>query len=74
MINIAKGVRPTTRPETEIVDIHKAYLAMNELDVRLVDGIWLDTGTFESLLKASNVAAAREYQKSLGFDDKIFKN
>jgi glucose-1-phosphate thymidylyltransferase len=72
VINIAKGVRPTWRPETDIVEIHKAYLAMNELDVRLVHGRWLDAGTFDSLLQAANFAAAREFQKKLGYDDKMF--
>jgi glucose-1-phosphate thymidylyltransferase len=71
--NIAKGVRPTWRPETDIVEIHKAYLAMNELDVRLVRGRWLDAGTFDSLLQAANFAAAREFQKKLGYEEKMFK-
>lgn len=73
VINIAKGVRPTWRPETDITEIHKAYLAMNELDVRLVKGRWLDAGTFDSLLQASNFVAASEYQKKLGYDAKLFQ-
>jgi len=69
VINIAKGIKPTWRPETDITEIHKAYLAINELDVRLVRGRWLDTGTFESLLQAANIAATIEYQKKMGYNE-----
>lgn len=68
--NIAKGIKPTWRPETDITEVHKAYLGLNELDVRLVKGRWLDAGTFESLLKASNWIATEEFQKRLGFENK----
>ena len=72
--NIAKGIKPTWRPETDITEVMNAYRGMNELDVRMVNGRWLDTGTFESLLKAANVVAAEEYKKKLGFDESIFQN
>lgn len=67
--NIAKGIKPTWRPETDITEVHKAYLNMNELDVRKVHGRWLDAGTHESLLKASNWIAAMEYQKKMGYNN-----
>jgi len=66
--NIAKVIKPTWRPETDITEIHKAYLDLNELDVRKVHGRWLDAGTHESLLKASNWIAAMEYQKKMGYN------
>ncbi|NQT49641.1 dTDP-4-dehydrorhamnose reductase [Candidatus Kuenenbacteria bacterium] len=69
--NIAKGIKPTWRPETDITEVHKAYLTINELDVRLIRGRWLDTGTFESLLQAGNIVATLEYQKKMGFNTKI---
>jgi len=72
VVNIAKGVKPTWRPETDITEIHKAYLAMNELDVRLINGRWIDAGTFDSLLKAANWVAAQEYQKKLGYNENVF--
>jgi glucose-1-phosphate thymidylyltransferase len=50
---IAKGLKPSSRGELEIVDIHKTYLEQNELDVRILDGAWFDTGTHDSLLEAS---------------------
>ncbi len=50
---IAKTLTPSTRGEIEIVDIHKTYLKDNELDVRVTEGAWFDTGTHDSLLEAS---------------------
>ncbi len=71
--NIAKGIKPTWRPETDITEVHKAYLGINELDVRMVNGRWLDAGTHEALLKAANWMAAKEYQSKLGFRSEFFK-
>ena len=50
---IAKGLVPSDRGELEIVDIQKAYLEKNALDVRVLTGKWFDTGTHDSLLEAS---------------------
>jgi len=66
---ISKNLKPTWRPETEIVDVHRAYLEQEELDVRMINGRWLDAGTFDSLLKASNWMATKEYQKKMGYDE-----
>lgn len=71
--HIAKGIKPTWRPETDITEVHKAFLGMNELDVRMVNGRWLDAGTHESLLKAANWVAAKEYQEKLGYNENIIK-
>lgn len=49
----AKKLRPSERGELEIVDIHKEYLKTNELDVRILEGAWFDTGTHDALLDAS---------------------
>jgi len=68
--HIAKGIKPTWRPETDITEIHKAYLGMNELDVRLVKGRWFDAGTHDSLLQAANIAATLEYQNKMGYNEK----
>ncbi|MBU1132468.1 dTDP-4-dehydrorhamnose reductase [Patescibacteria group bacterium] len=64
--HIAKGIKPTWRPETDITEIHKAYLAINELDVKMIKGRWIDAGTCDSLLRASNLRATQLYQKSMG--------
>ena len=52
VIKVAKQVKPSTRGEIEIVDIHNWYLEKGELAVGLVKGKWLDAGTFDSLLEA----------------------
>jgi glucose-1-phosphate thymidylyltransferase len=58
VVAMAEGLKPSARGELEITDIHKAYLERGELDVRMYNGDWLDTGTFDSLL-AANVAVAK---------------
>ncbi len=52
-VAIAKELKPSARGELEIVDMHKAYLEKDELDVRVLSGSWFDTGTHDSLLEAS---------------------
>ncbi|MEA3398529.1 MAG: sugar phosphate nucleotidyltransferase [Patescibacteria group bacterium] len=54
-INIAKGLKPSTRGEIEITDINNTYLEQEELDVRAINGEWLDAGTFDALFEASQI-------------------
>jgi len=54
VINIASNLRPSKRGELEITDLHNWYLRRNQLKVSSVKGEWIDAGTFDSLLKASN--------------------
>ncbi|EJV74136.1 glucose-1-phosphate thymidylyltransferase RfbA [Bacillus cereus] len=55
VIDIAKSIQPSTRGELEITDINKIYLESNMLHVEILgqENFWLDSGTHESLLKAS---------------------
>jgi len=56
VVEIAEKLIPSSRGELEIVDIHKWYLNKNELDVSIVEGIWEDAGTFDSLLEVQRLA------------------
>ena len=55
VIEIAKKIKPSERGEYEITDLNKYYLNQNRLDVRLMSkgSVWLDTGTIQSLLQAT---------------------
>lgn len=56
VVQFAKEVQPSERGELEITDLHNRYLELGELDVRTFDGEWIDAGTFESLMRANQLA------------------
>ncbi len=52
VVEVAKNLQPSARGELEITDLNNWYLEKGELEVAMVEGEWLDAGTFDSLLKA----------------------
>ena len=67
VLDIAAGLKPSGRGEYEITDVNRAYLERKTLHVeRLGRGIaWLDTGTYEALLHASNFVQSIEERQGL---------
>jgi len=63
VVEIAKNLKPSARGEIEITDINKWYLEKGELEVSMIDGAWIDTGTFDSLLEAQNLAKEKLQSK-----------
>lgn len=56
VVQAAKEVKPSERGELEITDLHNWYLEKGELEVAMVNGEWIDAGTFDSLLSAQILA------------------
>jgi glucose-1-phosphate thymidylyltransferase len=67
VVGIARGLRPSARGELEITDVNAEYLRRGKLQARLLGrGVaWLDTGTYDSLLAASQFVQTLEKRQSL---------
>jgi len=57
VFDIVRTLKPSARGELEITDVNNAYIEAGDMTWDVIDGWWTDAGTFESLLRASNLVA-----------------
>ncbi|MDR3717022.1 MAG: glucose-1-phosphate thymidylyltransferase RfbA [Puia sp.] len=67
VIDIARNLKPSPRGEYEITDVNKEYLRRGSLKVSILDRgtAWLDTGTFDSLMQASQFVQVIEQRQGI---------
>jgi glucose-1-phosphate thymidylyltransferase len=67
VVEIAKNIQPSPRGEYEITDVNLTYLKSGKLHVSVLDRgtAWLDTGTFDSLMQASQFIQVIEQRQGI---------
>ncbi|MBI2587938.1 NTP transferase domain-containing protein [Candidatus Azambacteria bacterium] len=59
VFRIIQDLKPSGRGELEITDVNNAYVAAGTMTYQILQGAWTDAGTFESLLRATNLVAKK---------------
>jgi glucose-1-phosphate thymidylyltransferase len=62
VFDIVKTLKPSARGELEITDVNNYYIQQGKLEYDILKGWWTDAGTFDSLLRASNLVAQKAHK------------
>ncbi len=63
IVQVARSLKPSGRGELEITDVNQRYLEQGQLKVQVLDGDWIDAGTFESLYRATSLVRKKQQKK-----------
>ncbi|MBI4398810.1 MAG: NTP transferase domain-containing protein [Candidatus Omnitrophica bacterium] len=64
VFEIVKKLKPSHRGELEITDVNNAYVKKGQMEYDILKGFWTDAGTFDSLLRANQLASRASEKKS----------